>query len=461
MGNQKPAPVRVPSRSDDHRRQTDSTPEDIPAGMSTLSTCQCPDAAATGLSRRTLLRGLAATGALGGVLTAVDGFNAQFAFADSPAAYTGDVLVVLSLRGGFDGLNAIVPTGDPGYLQARPTIGLQERSLIPAGGIFGLHPALRPLKKFWDAGTFGAVHAVGQDNPTRSHFQAMQELERAAPGSALRTGWLDRTLGTRNRASIFQATQVGSGEVPLALAGPNPELAMSSVDSFAISGAWDATERQRWTRALTAMNAGAPGPVAAPAAAALSATATTARLAATKDQPANGAVYPKDSAVGQALRDVARMIKAGVGLQVACVDEGDWDMHAGMGTADAGWMHDHLNEVALALAAFATDLGSRFGKVTVVTLSEFGRRVGENGSGGVDHGHGNAVLLLGGGVNGGQVHGRWPGLAQADLVDGDLAGTTDYRLVLGEILQKRCGAGSLAQIFPGLSGSPLGLVRAA
>ncbi|GAB3242568.1 DUF1501 domain-containing protein [Kineosporia babensis] len=432
--------------------------------MSTRAHCLCPDgpSASGGLSRRTLLRGLATAGALGGVMTAVDGFNAQFAFAAAPAAYTGDVLVVLSLRGGFDGLNAVVPIGDPGYLEARPTIGIQERSLLPAGGIFGLHPALKPLQKFWSAGTFGAVHAVGQDNPTRSHFQAMQELERAAPGSSLRTGWLDRTLGSRARGTIFQASQVGSNDVPLALAGPTPELALGSVDSFKIAGAWNTAERNRWTKALTAMNAGAPPAVGLPAKATLSATGTTAALAAKKYTPANGAVYPKDSALGKALRDVARMIKADVGLQVACVDEGDWDMHADMGAADNGWMHDHLNDLALSLAAFATDLGNRFQKVTVVTLSEFGRRVGENGSGGVDHGHGNAVLLLGGGVNGGQVHGRWPGLSEADLVDGDLAGTTDYRTILGEILQKRCGAGSLSQIFPGLPGSaPLGLVKAA
>ncbi|GLY27160.1 DUF1501 domain-containing protein [Kineosporia sp. NBRC 101731] len=419
--------------------------------------CLCPEAPA-GLSRRTLLRGLAATGALGGVLTAVEGFGAHYAFAASPAAYTGDVLVVLSLRGGFDGLNAVVPIGDPGYLKARPTIGIHERSLIPAGGVFGLHPALKPLKKFWDAGTFGAVHAVGQDSPTRSHFQAMQELERAAPGSGLRTGWIDRTLGSRSRGTIFQASQVGSTQVPLALAGPNPEMALGSVDSFRIGGAWDAAERKRWTKALTAMNAGAPESISAPATATLRATATTASMAAY--HPANGATYPKDSAVGDALRDVARMIKANVGLQVACVDEGDWDMHAAMGSATDGWMHDHLSDLALALAAFATDLGSRFRKVTVVTLSEFGRRVAENGSGGVDHGHGNAVLLMGGGVVGGKVHGRWPGLSDADLVDGDLAGTTDYRQILGEILQKRCGAGSLAQIFPGLSGSPLGIAIA-
>ncbi|MBT0772709.1 DUF1501 domain-containing protein [Kineosporia sp. J2-2] len=423
---------------------------------SSAAPCLCPDAS-QGLSRRTLLRGAAATGAL----AAVEGVGAQYAFAASPATYTGDVLVVLSLRGGFDGLNAVVPIGDPGYLANRPTIGIAERALLPAGGIFGLHPALNPLKKYWEAGTFGAVHAVGQDSPTRSHFQAMQELERAAPGSSLRTGWLDRTLGTRARGSIFQASQVGSTQVPPALAGPNPELALGSVDSFEISGAWDATEHKRWTRALTAMHSGAAGPVTTPARAALAATATTAALAAATYQPANGAAYPENSALGKALRDVARLVKADVGLQVACVDEGDWDMHAGMGTADEGWMHDHLTDLAQSLDAFATDLGSRFARVTVVTLSEFGRRVGENGSGGVDHGHGNAVLLLGGGVNGGRVHGTWPGLSDPDLVDGDLAGTTDYRLILGEILQKRCGAGSLAQIFPGLSGPEPGVVKAA
>jgi len=144
---------------------------------------------------------------------------------------------------------------------------------------------------------------------------------------------------------------------------------------------------------------------------------------------------------------------------VACVDEGDWDMHAGMGTADTGWMFDHLTDLAQALAAFATDLGPLMDGVTVVTLSEFGRRVAENGSGGVDHGHGNAVLMLGGGIDGGKVHGRWPGLDEAALVDGDLAGTTDYRSVLGEILTKRCGAGSLAQVFPGFSGTPLGVAK--
>jgi uncharacterized protein (DUF1501 family) len=414
----------------------------------------CPES--RGLARRSLLKGLAA----GVGLAVVDGPvpGTRYAFgASSP--YVGDTLVVLSLRGGFDGLNAIVPVGDPAYLAARPSIGLPERVLIPAGGIFGLHPALAPLKPFWDDGTFGAVHAVGQVNPTRSHFQAMTELERAAPGSSVRTGWLDRTLGLRAPGSVFQGAQVGSTETPLSLSGPAPELTLHTLKDFDVNGAWDATERARWTTALRALHADAPEVIAGPARAALGAVTTAAAITAQTDPAANGAQYP-DSTLGAALRDVARLMKQGVGLQVACVDDGDWDMHAGVGAPDDGWMHDNLTDLAQALAAFATDLGSLLGGVTLVTLSEFGRRVGENASGGVDHGHGNAVLLLGGGVAGGKVHGRWPGLDDAHLVDGDLAGTTDHRALLAEILAVRCGQSDVTQIFPGLGPTkPLGIVR--
>jgi len=424
-----------------------------------LSACDCT-AGAEGLSRRTLLRSLAIGGALGGTLTVVDGFIGRYAFAAAPGGYCGDVLVVLSLRGGFDGLSAVAPVGDPDYAGARPSIAVPPRAALPADGLFGLHPALAPLQKYWDSGMFAAVHAVGQHSPSRSHFQAAQELERAAAGSDLRTGWLDRTLGTRSVGNVFQATQVGSGPIPMSLAGPSGELSVGGIDSFRIAGAPNGTERRRWSRALRTLHADAPDGIAEPAGATLRAASVTAQMARVGYRPANGAVYPKDSALGAALRDVARMVKAGVGLQVACLDEGDWDLHAGAGGVGYGPMHRKLDELAHCLDAFATDLGRGMNRVTLVTLSEFGRRVAENGSGGTDHGHGNAVLLLGGGVNGGRVHGRWPGLAADSLVDGDLAGTTDYRLVLGEILRNRCGVRSLSRIFPGLTGEPLGVVRA-
>ncbi len=207
------------------------------------------------------------------------------------------------------------------------------------------------------------------------------------------------------------------------------------------------------------MHTGARPEVAAPATTLLSAMEDVAKLPGRTAGPANGAAYP-DSDLGRALAQAAVLKKSGAPVQVIALDYGDWDMHAGLGRVDGGWMRDKLTELSSALAAFATDLGSAFGSTTLVTLSEFGRRVGENASGGLDHGHGNAVLLLGGGVVGGRVHGVWPGLGADRLVDGDLAGTTDYRSVIGEVLQKRCGAGSLGTIFPGFGGSPLGVVRA-
>ncbi len=413
-----------------------------------------------GVSRRSVLRGMAVAAGLGAAHAMV-GEAAGNRYASAAAGYAGDVLVVISLRGGFDGLSAVVPASDPDYLRLRPTVGIPAGRLLPLNGTFGLHPALAPLMPFWRSGTLAAVHAVGQSDPTRSHFEAMAELERAAPGTGLRTGWLDRTIGLFASAgqTPFQATQLGWGGVTGALVGPNPELVMSSVDGFDLGGAWDDAERRRWSAALTSLYRGAPSTVAAPAAGALAALTTAAALKAAGYTPENGVTYP-DTDLAKNLRDVARLVKAEVGMQLACVEQGDWDMHQDMGTPDSGRLTENLTELAGGLAAFATDLGpTRMAKVTVVTLSEFGRRVEENGSGGTDHGHGNAVLLLGGGVVGGLVHGRWPGLADDKLVDGDLAGTTDYRLILAEILTKRCGVASTSAVFPGLTDTPLGVVR--
>jgi uncharacterized protein (DUF1501 family) len=286
----------------------------------------------------------------------------------------------------------------------------------------------------------------------------MEEMERAAPGTSIRTGWIDRLLGLRDAGTPFQAAQVGDGRAADAFAGPSAELAMYSVDSFGLDAAWDAEQRLLWETALRGVHAGAPDALATPAAVALDAMATTAELKEIGYAPANGASYPEGD-LGDALRDVARLIKANVGLQVAAVDYGDWDMHAGMGSVERGWMHDQLTNLSRALAAFATDLGSKLADVTLVTLTEFGRCVPENGSGGTDHGFGHAVLLLGGGVRGGMVHGAWPGLDDEDLVHVDLASTTDYRHVLAEILEKRCGAGSVSNVFPGIGSERPGVLN--
>jgi uncharacterized protein (DUF1501 family) len=213
--------------------------------------------------------------------------------------------------------------------------------------------------------------------------------------------------------------------------------------------------------ALRSVYADAPDLLAAPARAADTALTATTTLRAAKYTPANGAAYPA-TPLGDALKDVARLIKSNLGLTAAAIDQGEWDMHDSLGTATKGQrMYDNLTELSTSLAAFAADLGpAGMAKVTLVTISEFGRRVAENASHGVDHGHGNAMLLMGGGIRGGKVYTKWPTLAPAALADGDLAATTDYRSVLGEILQKRCGFGDLSAVFPGAAPSSFGLAAA-
>ncbi|BCJ54328.1 hypothetical protein Asp14428_58030 [Actinoplanes sp. NBRC 14428] len=404
------------------------------------------------ISRRTLLAGGAA-GVLAGL--AGDLLSTQLAFA-SPG-YRGDVFVLLSLRGGFDGLSAVVPHGDPAYYAARPGIAVPKARLIGGDATFGLNPALAPLLPYWRNGSLAAVQAVGQPAPNRSHFSAMEELERAAPGTSVRTGWLDRMMGGLGGGGVFGAVSMGSAMPARVLAGPAADLGLTSVDRFVLSGE---NEKRPMAGTMAALYANAPAALSRTAAMATSALATTATLKAAGYTPANGAAYP-DTELGRALSDVARLVKSDVGLMSACVDSGDWDMHENLGTAVPGKrMYEHLADLAAALAAFAADLGpAGLGRVTLVTLSEFGRRVGQNGSGGLDHGYGNAMFVLGGGVKGGKVYGRWPGLAKGKLVDGDLAVTTDYRAVIGEILRARCGVSDVAGVFPGVRPAALGLVR--
>jgi uncharacterized protein (DUF1501 family) len=389
------------------------------------------------LSRRGLLGAAALTGLAGA------GLSTSLAFADPAEAADssrGDTLVVLSLRGGFDGLSAIAPIGDPGYYRARPAIGLPKSQVLAGDGTFGLHPALAPLLPAWKAGQLAAVHAVGQANPTRSHFAAMEAMENAAPGTSIRTGWLDRMLGATGATGPLAGVSMGHAMPARLFAGPTPAVSMSSISEFTLAGD---SEKRPMAAALQQMYGDG--------------VVFQARRALT-GVPESTATYPGTD-LGAALRDVARLIKAKAGLVTAAVDCGDWDMHDALGTAVKGQrMYDHLTDLATALAAFAADLGPDGMKgVTLLTISEFGRRVEENASRGADHGHGNAMLLLGGGVRGGRVYASWPGLDADALVAGDLAVTTDYRSVIGEILQKRCGFGALDAVFPGVKPSSFGL----
>lgn len=398
--------------------------------------------------RRTLLAGVA-----GGVTAAM--LDTRFAFAADPTG-TKDVFVLLSLRGGFDGLSAIVPAADPDYYTLRPTIGVPQKQLLGGDGFFGLHPALAPLLPYWQAGTFAAVQAAGQPTPNRSHFAAMEELERAAPGTSIRTGWLDRVLGGFGTTAGFDGVSVGSARPARVLAGDVPHLGVTSVDGFKLDG--DVAGRPL-AATMAKMYAGAPAALAANTSQMLGALGTAKQLQTAGYTP--GVTYPNTD-LGSALKDVARLVKANIGLRTATLDCGDWDMHEDLGTAVAGKRYyDHLNALASALAAFAADLGpDGMRKVTLVTISEFGRRAAQNGSGGLDHGYGNAMLLLGGNVKGGKVYGNWPGLASSQLVDGDLAVTTDYRAVIAEVLRVRCGLTDTSAVFPGVTGTALGLVSA-
>jgi uncharacterized protein (DUF1501 family) len=425
------------------------------------ASCDCPP---HGVSRRGFLGGAAGLAALG-MASGLGPFgNTQLAYAD--AGYTGDVLVVVSLRGGFDGLSAVVPLNDPNYSTLRPNIGLKTSQLTALDGTFGLHPALSPLLSLWNRNQLALIHATGQPDPTMSHFQDMADMERADPSGKVTTGWIDRlSVALGPASSPFAETSIGPSTAPSSMIGTFPATGMNSIHSFSLSGVnGNLSNAPAWHTALEMLQSGAPPLVKGPALTTLSALDTTESLSSYSA----GASYPSDD-VGGSLSNVAQLIKAGVGLRVAAVDFNNWDMHVGLGSATNGWMHDNLTNLAQAFTAFATDLSSSSTNVVLVTLSEFGRRAGENDSGGVDHGMGNAMFVMGcgasgGGINGGgTVYGDWKGLANEDLVEGNVKITTDYRNVLAEILSKRCGlsSGEISSVFPGLSLSPLGLAKPA
>lgn len=401
------------------------------------------DAWRAGFTRRRVLGGLGGMGvaALGSQLV-----TTRVAFGQ---AGSGNTLVVIFLRGGVDGLSVVVPRGDAALREARPGIAVPDGALLAGDDRFGLHPALAPLHPRWTAGQMAAVHAVGSPDVSRSHFQAQDCLERGAASTSVSSGWLDRVLEAMGPGTTFRAVAQGTA-LPRSLVGGEEKLVMQSVDRFDLQG-WDGV-RERTVAALGALYTGLEHPVAAHAQAALQALSAARELASADYQPA--AEYP-DGGFGEQLRNVARLIRADVGLRVAAIDLGGWDMHTWIGDVDDGDMKRQLERLAAALAAFTDDLGPTLERTTVVTMSEFGRRVAQNGNAGTDHGHGGIMLLLGGGIRGGRVHGRWPGLAE--LVNGDLAGANDYRDVLAELLQARFAVGDLSRVFPDHRPEPLGV----
>ena len=419
---------------------------------SDTATCDCPSTTANRkVSRRGFLKGAAAAGV---VAASSPMLATQVAFA-ADTAPPGDTLVLLSLRGGFDGLNALVPVADPEYYRARPTIAVPASQAIALDRSYGFHPALAPLKPFWDSGQLAAVNAVGSPFETRSHFEAREEIERAAPGTGIRTGYLNRVLGGWGADTTgMRAVRVGGTFLNRSMFGPLPVMALNNLSEAHLAGS-DWTQG-RLEKSIYAMRGGIDGPAAATARLTLDAFGHVSALKNDGYQPA--VAYPQ-TWLGDAMRDIAHMIKANIGVRLVTVDFGDFDSHSGQGDNGQGQWSKKLGDVAASLAAFAKDLGPALARTNVVTMSEFGRRVAQNGSGGTDHGKAGVMFLLGGGIAGGRVYGRFPGLAPSALDDGDLRTTTDYRDVLGEVLVRRSGVASLTDVFPGHAPAFLGAAR--
>ena len=384
-------------------------------------------------------------------------FLARTAFADARAT-RGKQLIAIFQRGAVDGLSVVAPFGDAEYYRARPSIaigrpGSGSNAAVDLDGFFGFNPRLLPLKPFWDQRALAVVHACGSPDSTRSHFDAQDYMETATPGvKSTSDGWLNRYLQARTleHQTPFRAVAL-TQQLPRMLQGTAPATAMSQISQFDIrgggqNGSAGATFESLYAEARDRVlgNTGRD---------AFDAIKMLKGADPSRYQPEHGAEYPREP-FGQALRQIAQLIKADVGLEVAFADVGGWDTHINQGSSQ-GQLANRLDEFARAIAALVTDLGDRMADVVVLTMSEFGRAINENGNRGTDHGHGNAMLAIGGGIRGGKVYGRWPGLSVEQRYERrDLAVTTDFRDVFAEVVVRHLGVGDPHPIFPGYATTP-------
>jgi uncharacterized protein (DUF1501 family) len=396
--------------------------------------------------------------------TAIPTFLVRSVLAEAAATNPGRRLVVVFQRGAADGLNVVVPYQEKNYYAMRPTIAIPQNQVIDLDGFFGLHPSLGAFKPLYDQGHLAVIHAAGSPDMSRSHFDAQDYMESGTPGvKSTEDGWLNRALQAEdlrhNREhTAFRALALGA-QVPRTLAGTVPAIALSNVNNFTV---------------------GARGQTPSPAASAFAAMygETGDRLFhATGEEtfdavkmlrdanpgqykPAAGIEYP-NSEFGNNMKQIAQLLKSNLGLEAAFTDLTGWDTHENQGSVD-GQLANRLRDFSGSIAAFWRDMGPDAENITLVTMSEFGRTAHQNGTGGTDHGHANAMFVLGGNIKGGKVYGKWPGLADEQLNEGrDLAITTDYRQVLGEVVSKTLGATNLEATFPGAKLNPrqfLGLV---
>jgi uncharacterized protein (DUF1501 family) len=371
-------------------------------------------------------------------------------------------LVVVFQRGAVDGLNMVVPYAEKAYYDARPSIaiprpGKGDGAAIDLDGFFGLHPSLEPLAPLYRDRALAFVHAAGSPDPTRSHFDAQDFLESGTPGrKATRDGFLSRALVTAPAAAASPLRAVAvSPTLPRILSGEAGALAIPNLAAFGVRGGADKSAAFE-----SSYESDSEGALAATARESFEAIRIVQKAAPERLAPANGAVY-SGSPLGRSMKQIAQLLRSDVGVEVAFADVGGWDTHAGQGGSQ-GQLAARLRDFGATLAAFSRDLGSRMADVTLVTVSEFGRTVRENGNRGTDHGHANVISVLGGGVAGGRVLGKWPGLGPGRLYEGrDLAVTTDFRDVFAELLTSRLGVRDVASVFPGWrAGSAPGLFAA-
>jgi uncharacterized protein (DUF1501 family) len=384
----------------------------------------------------------------------IPNFLTRAVYAAETAAGTGNKrLVVLFQRGAADGLNIVVPHGEGAYYSMRPSIAIPRprsngEGAIDLDGFFGLHPSMTSFKPLWDSGHLAIVHAAGSPDNTRSHFDAQDYMESGTPGiKSTEDGWLNRAIAgvTEETPSPFRAVAMG-GALPRTLTGSAPAIAMGNIREFTVGGRGPAA--QSLSGSFEAMYEHSVDTVLHGTG---NETFEAVKMLKSADPekytPAAGANYPRGR-FGDSLRQVAQLMKANLGVEVAFADIGGWDHHVNEGSVQ-GQIANLTRDFSESIAAFWTDLGDLAGDTVVVTMSEFGRTARENGNRGTDHGHANVMFVLGGPVKGGKVYGHWPGLQTEHLYEGrDLAVTTDFRQVLSEAVYSHLGSHDLEKVFP-------------
>lgn len=393
-----------------------------------------------------------------GLMSVAPEFLHQFAQASTltDGSVKKKTLIVIFQRGAVDGLNMVVPFGESEYYNLRRNIAIpkpnQTDGAINLDGFFGLHPLTTDFEPLWKNKQMAIIHCAGSPNNTRSHFDAQDYMESGTPGKKnTGDGWLNRVLqGLDNKeSSPFRAVSMTS-QLPRSLYGRAPSIAITNLANFSIqAGVYTKSLQGGFEDIYQQMNAKNDS-LSETGKETFEAMSFLKKANPTQYKPANGSKYPS-SQLGRSLQQFAQLIKAGVGLEVGFAETGGWDTHVNQG-ASRGQLGNLLRDFSGAISAFVTDLGQKMDDVLILTMSEFGRTARENGNRGTDHGHANAMFIIGNSVKGGKVYGNWAGLKPDQLNEGrDLALTTDYRDVLSEVSYKYIGNKNLDKIFPNYS----------